>query len=100
MINFVIDALKAALREEAYNKEVTDEKAFFMLLKENGLFGVIGPYLDDKLFSKRFIELKNATIYEYIKKDQAQQALIKKVDDLLNTSNIKHIFLKGSRLKP
>jgi len=45
-------------------------------------------------------DTETATIYEYIKKDQAQQALIKKVDDLFNTNNIKHILLKGSRLKP
>lgn len=96
----LITVTKYALNRKVYDKKILDEKSFYQLTKENGLFGLVGPYLNDALFSTKFNQLKTAVMYEYIKKDEAQKRLIKTLDDILNGAKIKHIFLKGSRLKP
>ena len=100
MNNIIIDMTKSALSNTIYTHTVDDEKEIFRLLKENGLFGLVGPYLDEKRFSSRFNQLKTAVLYDYIRKDEIQQKLIQKVDSLLNEHKIAHVFLKGSRIKP
>lgn len=100
MNQVIFDLTKSALTKSTYSLTFDNEKEVFRLLKENGLLGLVGPYLDDKLCSQRFNQLKIAAMYEYIRKDEVQTQLIKKVSALLNEHQIEHIFLKGSRLKP
>lgn len=100
MNDTLLEITRYALKKITYDKKIEDEKSLFYLIKENGLFGLVGPYLNEALFSNRFNQLKIASLYEFIKKDEAQQRLIKKLNTLLNENKIKHIFLKGTRLKP
>ena len=89
-----------ALKDEPILFKLDDEKSIFIALKENGLFGLVGPYLDEAYCSNRFYSLTKSVLFDYISRDIKQQALIESVQKLFNDHQIKHIFLKGSRLKP
>jgi predicted nucleotidyltransferase len=89
-----------ALNDKPITFKLEDEKSIFIALKENGLFGLVGPYLDKKYCSDKLSRITKNILYEYIKRDIKQQALIQSVTTLLSQNKIKHIFLKGSRLKP
>ena len=91
---------QSALHDQPITFKLEDEKQIFIALKEHGLFGLVGPYLDEKYCSEKLIRLTKSVLYEYIQRDIKQQALIQSVTTLLNQNQIKHIFLKGSRLKP
>ena len=99
MIDQVLAATQSALKKQMYSDLIDDEKEFFRTLKENGLAGLVLPYIDEKKVSATFNKFSTQVLYEYVTRDEAQQALITKLNDLLNKHDINHIFLKGTKLK-
>ena len=99
MIKQLLSITRTALNYEVSKETVKDQKLFFKMLMENGLSGIVLPYLDDALYSKSFINYKTQILYDYMIKDSLQLKEIRHINELFNQHKIKHIFLKGSRLK-
>jgi hypothetical protein len=92
-------AVKCSLNQEKYIEPITDEKAFYVMAMENGLSGIIYSAIDKYRVSELFHKRIERNFYDYIARDIKQVEAIHYIDQILNEKKIKHIFLKGSRLK-
>ncbi|PKK86614.1 MAG: hypothetical protein CVV63_04260 [Tenericutes bacterium HGW-Tenericutes-8] len=88
-----------ALENKFYNHPIENEKEFYKIAKENGLIGLIFDMLNPDVLSKEFIRHMQKDYFAYIASDVKQTDAISKLNLLFNQNQIKHIFLKGSRLK-
>ena len=92
-------AVKCSLKQEKYIEPITNEKAFYIMSLENGLSGIIYSAIDKYRVSELFHKRLERNFYDYVSRDIKQVEAINYIDQILNEKKIKHIFLKGSRLK-
>lgn len=93
------ETIQCGLNQKTYTKPLSDEKAFYRLMYENGVAAIIHHALDIKNVSKPFFDSTQKVFYAFIKRDQAQLELKKRLIEIFNTNQIIHIFLKGIELK-
>ena len=98
-IQEVFSAVRCSLNQEKYIEPITNEKAFYIMSMENGLSGIIYSAIDKYRVSELFYKRLERNFYDYVARDIKQVEAITFIDGLLNEKQIKHIFLKGSRLK-
>lgn len=100
IINTIFEAVKLGLANEKINLEIKDEKAFARAVFENGLVGIIVPYLDKSIFKDQEIYQKlEKALRDYIVKDTKQAYYIDKIKEIFNKNDIEFVFLKGTHLK-
>lgn len=99
MIQTLLDLTKYGLKNEIYPFPIDHEKEFLKLAYESGLVGIIFESIDQSKVSPSFYKDMQRLFYNFVGKDNAQLALINKMDKLFNDNEIRHTFLKGSHLK-
>lgn len=99
MIQTLLNLTKYGLKNETYPFSIDNEKEFLKLAYESGLIGIIFESVDSSKVSASFYQALQSLFYNFIGKDNAQLALIDKIDKLFNDHEIKHTFLKGAHLK-
>ncbi len=97
--NEVLDIVRHALRKESYQKSLSNEKEIFTMIFENGLNGLAYSVIDKHAVSNIFYKRLENTFFEYVSKDEKQQAAIKEIREILNQHDIDFIFMKGTVLK-
>lgn len=95
----LFEAAKRGIKQQPIDLEIKDEAAFFKAVVSSGLSGVIFPYLDPKMYSDKLNQKANGVLYQFIEKDQKQQALIESLRKRFTAHQIDFIFLKGTKLK-
>ncbi|MDY0210781.1 MAG: nucleotidyltransferase family protein [Acholeplasma sp.] len=99
-MDVIFKAVKYALNQKQIDFDIEDEKQFVILLRENGLSGLVFSYIKDGFGSEKLKRYKTQILYDYALRDEKQLLIKKHLRTLLNEHQFKHIFLKGSRLKP
>jgi hypothetical protein len=92
-------AIQSALHHLPFDHEIHDPKAFYIMVMENGLSGLIFPICkEEKTHPELYHRLKR-NHYDYIARDVKQLKAISDITTLLQEEGIDHLFLKGSVLK-
>ena len=92
-------ALKSALHQEPFDHVIHDPKAFYIMVMENGLSGLIFSILKKDQTHPELYRRLERNHYDYVSRDVKQLEGIQWIDDLLNQHQIDHLFMKGSILK-
>lgn len=95
----LLDAVKSTLNGVSYSEKIEQEKAFYLMAKENGFSGMLYETLDMTQFTEKVKSRFTRDFFAYQAQDARQTVVINDVTELLNENEIKHIFLKGSQLK-
>lgn len=98
-LKLVIKHINLALNNEKSTLKIPDEKAFYILVKENGLSGLVYHAITEENISKNLYNYLLKDFLAYVKSDSLQLELIDKLKTLFTNNNIQYIFLKGSHLK-
>ena len=100
MINTVFRSIRYGFNNKQIDFKIEDELSFSKMIFENGLIGIVVPYLDENSFTnKRLYEKLKKALNEYIVMDIKQNFYIEKIRNELNHKDISFVFVKGSRLK-
>src|SRR5690554_3068078 len=100
MINTVFRSIRYGFNNKQIDFKIEDELSFSKMIFENGLIGIVVPYLDENSFTnKRLYEKLKKALNEYIVMDIKQNFYIEKIRNELNHKDISFVFLKGSHLK-
>jgi len=97
--NALFESVKCVLNKTLFTYEITDDKAFYILARENGLSGMIFNVLDKKIIKQEVYLRFQKDFLLFNAQHEQQIVLIKKMEQLLNEKQIEHIFLKGTALK-
>jgi len=95
----LFESVKCVLNKTSFNNEITDDKHFYILARENGLSGMVFNALDKTLISEEVYLRFKKDFFLFNSQHEKQVVLIKKMEQLLNENKIEHIFLKGTSLK-
>ncbi|MCK9536333.1 MAG: nucleotidyltransferase family protein [Bacilli bacterium] len=99
IIKQLCDICVASLNKQQYISPLINEKALFVMSKENGLTGLIYPTIKKMLSVSEISRKVEKDYYTYIAADIKQNALAGRINALLNKHGIDHVFLKGFNLK-
>jgi len=91
--------LQEVLFEKQHDFEITDSERLYQIAKENGLSGTVFEVVKNHKISVEMNAKFQKDFYKYVAQDQEQLRSIDLIKGLLNSQNIKHVFLKGSVLK-
>lgn len=95
----LFEVTSCALKQQIYQKTITDDKSFYFKTLENGLSGLVFSALDEDKITKLLFEHLEKDTMLYILKDSLQMEAISMLNHLFNEGGIDHLYLKGSRLK-
>jgi hypothetical protein len=98
-IKLLSEVSTLGLKKDIFKKSIEDEKGFYFLALENGLVGAIYHALQKEHISPILHEHLTKDYYAYLASDVKYQKAIKKLNTILNSNMIDHIFLKGAVLK-
>lgn len=90
----------ASIHKTTCDITIDHEQKFFTISKENGLIPMVYESIDHQKISDAFLKHLKKHFFAFVAHDTNALNYINKVDDILNQHHIKHIFLKGSILKP
>lgn len=95
----LFEAAKLGVKQQTIELDIQNEAAFFKAVVSSGLSGMIFPYLNPKHYSDKLNQKANGVLFQFIEKDQKQQAQIEALRTLFNEHHIDFMFLKGTKLK-
>jgi hypothetical protein len=98
-VSQLLDVVICGLNQKIYSESIIDEHAFYVMVIENGLTGLVYSALNHECISKQLHDKLTNSFYGYVARDAKQLEAISLLNDILNESQIDHIFLKGSTLK-
>lgn len=100
MINTIFKAVRYAFNNKTIDFKIDDELTFSKILFENGLIGIVTPFLSEGvIINKKILTKLNKALDEYITMDIKQSFYIEKIRKELNQREIPFVFLKGAHLK-
>ena len=88
-----------ALNKQIYQGAISNDKEFYFKTVENGLSGLVFSALNKDQITKQLFEHLQKDTMLYILKDTLQLEAIENINKMLTEAEVKHLFLKGSRLK-
>lgn len=99
MKTLITELVVKALSKETFEGKITDERQMFVRLMENGLSGLVLPYISDTNRSQSFVTYKTQVLYDYATTDLKQQKVIELLRKTFQEHQIRFVFLKGTRVK-
>ncbi len=99
VVKEVFRATELSLKQEKITFEITDQKRFFQVARENGLSGILYSQLDKNNINPEVYTLFHKDFLAYTHSDILQEHVVKELTNLFNEAGIDHIFLKGVVLK-
>jgi hypothetical protein len=91
--------IQEALFETKHDFTISDPERLYHIAKENGLSGTVFEVIKDHGISQEIYAKFQKDFFKFVAQDEEQLRLITLIKGLLDSRNIKHVFLKGSTLK-
>jgi hypothetical protein len=92
----VFDVVHASLNSQPYSIPIEDEKSLFLMLKDNGLMGLVFESLLNGPYSNHFkLRIRNEG-YAFVSSDSLQSIVLERLRFLFTQNQLPFIFLKGS----
>ncbi|MFW5794490.1 MAG: nucleotidyltransferase family protein [Bacillota bacterium] len=92
-----IELVRASLQNKIFQTKLTIED--YKISRANHISGMVFKALDKTMQIDKVYKLFQEDYYQYIRKDEIQQQLLKEISEIFNSEKIDFVFLKGSYLK-
>jgi len=91
--------IQESLFEHKHDFTITDSERLYHIAKENGLSGTVFEVIKNHGISNETYLKFQKDFFKFVAQDEEQLRTIELIKGLLDSRNIKHVFLKGSILK-